>query len=54
MEYRNILREHLKNNIHLSLATSNENIPWIKELHFAFDNDFNLYFRSLESKRHSQ
>jgi hypothetical protein len=28
--------------------------PWVCEVHFAFDEELNLYFRSLRSRRHSQ
>ncbi len=38
----------------MSLATSANNIPWICEVHFAADNDLNIYFRSKTTRRHSQ
>jgi uncharacterized protein YhbP (UPF0306 family) len=48
------IREYLPGIIHLSLATSNNNKPWVCEVHYVFDNDLNLYFRSLPSRRHSK
>lgn len=47
------IREYLPNIIHLSLATSRENKPWICEVHYAFDDELNLYFRSTPQRRHS-
>jgi uncharacterized protein YhbP (UPF0306 family) len=48
------IREYLPNVIHMSLATSKDNQPWVCEVHFAYDEDLNLYWRSLPSRRHSQ
>lgn len=48
------IREYLPQIIHMSLATSRDNKPWVSELHYVFDDDLNLYFRSLESRRHSE
>jgi len=31
------IREYLPQVIHLSLATSSENKPWVGEVHFAYD-----------------
>lgn len=49
-----VIREYLPEVIHLSLATSRNNKPWICEVHYVFDDDLNLYFRSLASRRHSK
>jgi uncharacterized protein YhbP (UPF0306 family) len=38
----------------MSLATSKDNKPWVCEVHYAFDDDLNLYYRSLTSRRHSE
>ncbi len=38
----------------MSLATSKDGKPWVCEVHFACDDELNLYFRSLASRRHSQ
>jgi uncharacterized protein YhbP (UPF0306 family) len=48
------IREYLPSVIHLSLATSNHDKPWICEVHYVYDNDLNLYFRSTPLRRHSQ
>jgi uncharacterized protein YhbP (UPF0306 family) len=49
-----VIREYLPEIIHMSLATSRNNLPWVCELHFVFDEDLNLYFRSTPSRRHSK
>lgn len=48
------IREYLSQVIHMSLATSKDNKPWVCEVHFSEDADLNLYFRSTTSRRHSQ
>lgn len=48
------IRDYLPQIVHMSLGTSKDNKPWVCEVHFAYDNDLNLYFRSLTSRRHSQ
>ncbi len=48
------IREYLPQTVHMSLGTSSGNVPWVCEVHFAFDEDLNLYFGSLISRRHSQ
>ena len=47
------IRNYQEQVVHLSLATVSDNKPWICELHFAYDENLNLYFRSLPSRRHS-
>ena len=54
MNIEAILREYIDKTIHMSLATSRDNNPWVCEVHFAYDQDLNLYFCSLASRRHSQ
>ena len=49
-----IIRDYLPDIIHMSLATSKDNKPWVSEVHYAYDKDLNLYFRSLTSRRHSE
>jgi len=49
-----IIRDYIPSVIHLSLATCVDNKPWVCEVHFAYDEDLNLYFRSLTTRRHSQ
>jgi uncharacterized protein YhbP (UPF0306 family) len=53
MDIEKIIRDYLTQVIHLSLATSKDNRPWVCEAHFAFDEDLNLYYRSLSTRRHS-
>jgi uncharacterized protein YhbP (UPF0306 family) len=53
MNIEQAIREYLPNVMHLSLATSAHNIPWICELHYAFDDHLNLYFFSRTTARHS-
>jgi uncharacterized protein YhbP (UPF0306 family) len=48
------IRDYLPETVHLSLATSRDNKPWVCEVHFVYDDHLNLYFRSLFSRRHSQ
>lgn len=38
----------------MSLATTKDNKPWVCEVHFSYDDDLNLYFASLPTRRHSQ
>jgi uncharacterized protein YhbP (UPF0306 family) len=47
------IREYLSQVIHMSLATSSNNKPWVCEVHFTEDDELNLYFRSQISRRHS-
>src|SRR5579884_4129734 len=49
-----VIREYLPNILHMSLATCANNKPWVCEVHFVYDDNLNLYFRSLLSRRHSQ
>lgn len=49
-----LVREHLNKTFHMSLGTSRDNKPWVCEVHFAYDDDLNIYYRSLTSRRHSQ
>ena len=54
IDIEKVIREYLPEVIHMSLATSKDNKPWVCEVHFAYDDDLNLYFRSLATRRHSQ
>jgi uncharacterized protein YhbP (UPF0306 family) len=54
MDIEKIIREYIDKSIHMSLATCLDNKPWVCEVHFAYDEQLNLYFRSLTSRRHSQ
>jgi len=54
MDIERIVRENIAKTYHMSLGTSRDNKPWVCEVHFAYDDELNLYFRSLSSRRHSQ
>lgn len=49
-----LIRGYLPEIIHLSLATVKDNKPWVCEVHFVYDEQLNIYFRSKPSRRHSQ
>lgn len=48
------IRDYLPQIIHMSLGTSKDNKPWVCEVHFAYDEELNLYFRSQKDTRHCQ
>jgi uncharacterized protein YhbP (UPF0306 family) len=54
MDVEKIVRENIAKTFHLSLGTCFDNKPWVSEVHFAYDDQLNLYFRSKPSRRHSQ
>jgi nitroimidazol reductase NimA-like FMN-containing flavoprotein (pyridoxamine 5'-phosphate oxidase superfamily) len=54
MDVEKIVREYIDKSIHISLGTCRDNKPWVCELHFVYDDQLNLYFRSLKTSRHSQ
>ena len=54
MDVERAIREYLPQILHMSLATSVNNQPWVCEVHFFYDDELNLYLRSLTSRRHSQ
>ncbi|HJP81515.1 MAG TPA: pyridoxamine 5'-phosphate oxidase family protein [Candidatus Saccharimonadales bacterium] len=49
-----IIREYIPQIIHMSLATVRDNMPWVCEVHFSYDDDLNLYFGSSSKTRHAQ
>ena len=54
MDVEQTIRGYLPQIVHMSLGTSKDNKPWVCEVHFAYDDHLNLYFRSLPTRRHSQ
>src|ERR1700754_950837 len=54
MDVEKAIREYLPNILHMSLGTSSDNRPWVCEVHFVYDDNLNLYWRSKPSRRHSQ
>jgi len=53
-EVEKVIREYIKPLVHMSLATVSGSKPWVCEVHFASDEDLNLYFLSKATRRHSQ
>lgn len=54
LDVEKVVREYIDKSLHMSLATSAGDKPWVCEVHFAYDENLNLYFRSLKTRRHSQ
>lgn len=54
VDVEKVIREYLPDVIHMSLGTSKDGKPWVCEVHFAYDDNLNVYFRSKTSSRHSQ
>ena len=54
MDIEKTIREYLPQVVHMSLATCVDSQPWVCEVHFAYDDNLNLYFRSSPARRHSQ
>jgi uncharacterized protein YhbP (UPF0306 family) len=54
MDVEQTIREYLPGILHMSLGTCVENMPWVCEVHFVYDDDLNIYWRSKPSRRHSQ
>ncbi len=53
LDVEKIVREYINKTYHMSLATVSGNKPWVCELHFAYDDELNLYWRSKADRRHS-
>lgn len=47
-----VIRAYLPGIIHMSMATCVDNKPWVCEVHYVYDDQLNLYFRSKPSRRH--
>lgn len=47
-----IAKDIIKNNIHLTLATTDKNIPWAAPLFYCADDKFNFYFSSQMNSLH--
>jgi len=54
LDIEKIIREYIDKSFHISLATVSNDKPWVCEVHFTYDEDLNLYFRSYSSTRHGQ
>lgn len=53
-DLKRITREILDQAYILSLGTVDENGPWVSDLVFVYDDNFNIYWLSLPDTRHSQ
>ena len=53
-EIERIIREYIDQVVHMSLGTCVDNKPWVCEVHFAVDDELNIYFRSVKNNRHGQ
>ena len=53
LDIEETIRGYLPQIIHMSLATSANNKPWACEVHFAYDDELNIYFCSSKASRHS-
>ncbi len=49
-----VLRDYISQVLHLSLGTAADGKPWVCEVHFAYDDELNLYFLSKPATRHCQ
>jgi uncharacterized protein YhbP (UPF0306 family) len=54
LDIEKIIREYMGKTIHMSLGTCRDGKPWVCEVHFAYDDELNLYFRSEPTRRHCQ
>ena len=54
MDIEKVIRENIDKTVHMSLATVHDSCPWVCEVHFAYDTDLNIYYRSLSTRRHSE
>lgn len=49
------IRTYIDKTVHMSLGTTTpDGKPWVCEVHFAYDNDLNIYFVSKLTTRHCQ
>ena len=53
-EIEKVVRACITKTPHMSLATVSDGKPWVCEVHFAYDDDLNLYFVSKQATRHCQ
>lgn len=54
MRHRKLIEDYLKEAKMLQVATSKNKQPWVCTVYFAFDENLNLYWISLPSRRHSE
>lgn len=54
MDLRTLIVEYMEKTWMLQVATAKNNQPWVCTVHYAFDDELNLYWISKPSTRHSQ
>lgn len=54
MDLRKLIKEYMAEMHVMQLATSVDNKPWVCNLHFYADDDFNIYWISTPARRHSE
>lgn len=54
MDLKKLIVEYLQKAKLMQLATSKENQPWVCNVYFAFDDNFNIYWISKPERRHSE
>lgn len=54
LDIEKTIREYVSGLYHLSLATVDGAKPWVCEVHFAWDDELNIYFSSSINSRHAQ
>ena len=50
-ELQKYILDYLEKNRRMTIATSENNVPWASTVMFAYDSDFNLYFISVPDSR---
>jgi len=54
MDLRKLIEDYLKKAMLMQIATVKNKKPWVASVWYAHDEDWNLYFISRKSRRHSQ
>jgi uncharacterized protein YhbP (UPF0306 family) len=54
MDLKQQIKNYLKDKRVMQLATSSDNQPWVCSIHFYMDAEFNFYWISSTSRRHSK
>ncbi len=53
-EFHQFMREVLEKGYLLSLGIADKDGPWVADVIYVFDEDFNVYWMSLKERRHSR
>jgi uncharacterized protein YhbP (UPF0306 family) len=54
MDLKQLIKDYLEEARMLQVATSKNDQPWVCTVYFAYDQDFNIYWISKPSRRHSE